>query len=133
MAGPAVVRTPMPIYLAELVVIHCRFEDLPGVITTLPAPLAAIDWELDGAAYMGWAEVISGFAKRGAELKRYAVLYIDANQTQLEKRLTVVHEATHLAVRLFDAIEQDITPKSDEAFAYLLEWITREGWKGCSL
>lgn len=128
----AITRIPIPIYLAELVIIHCTFDDLIANATLLPRPLRSLDWASEKPCD-GFADVVGGFAKPGATLRRYAYLYIDTVPPVREKQLTIVHESAHLAVRLMSAIEQDITATSDEPFAYLLEWITREAWKACGL
>jgi hypothetical protein len=128
---PAVSRVPIPIYLAELLVIHCPAADLWAHAATLPKPVRALLASDDGDAD-GWAEVIYATRQR-ASVRRYAVLYVNAAQSPEAKRLTIVHEAGHLAVRIFGHIEQAITKESDEPFAYLLEWITREAWAACGV
>ena len=120
-------RIPVPIYGGELVVFHCAHEDLRAHAVGDDVVAAEVERWGDGP-FSGACEVLRSDDSKD-DVRWVLLVFVEADQSLRDKRLTAVHEATHLAVRLFAKIEQSVVPEADEPFAYLTEWLTKELWR----
>lgn len=123
-------RLPIPEYAAELVILHGQASAMAAMANELPAATFR-DFQAapDEVIYGATSDVCAG----DGHVRRVVFVFIDSQQTQAEKRLTIVHELFHAVVRFMGDIGHDITIKSDEAPAYLLEWAVKETSKVCGL
>ena len=119
-------------YAAEIVVLYGTSEEMAAIARSGKVPLTTFrDFaEADNEIIYGaTSDVCPGEGK----VRRAVFVYVNSDQTPNEKRLTIVHEMFHAVVRLMADIGQTITPESDEASAYALEWATKRGWLACGL
>lgn len=123
---------PLDLYCAVMVVMHCRPEEVAGIMESFPVELRGelSDWPEDAQSCDGMADCKT---IPGDVPTRYLVMYVDATKSAAARRRTVVHESGHLAVYLMKNIDQRIKPGCDEPFCYLLEWLCATGWKACGL
>ena len=125
---------PLPLYLCEITVLHCRHRDLMAASRGCHPQVRTIVKEMadDAAPPLGASMYRSG-QRKGSETRRTVVIFVESEQRAAEKRLTAVHEATHAAGSILEGICHEIKPADDEPHAYLVEWITRCVWQTCSV